>query len=316
MTDAGRGQGSTVRGGRGSWMTLDAGTTAGATDRPASVAEAIRRGMADCSPADRTVARVLLSSYPSAGFETVAKLAARAGVSGPTVLRFANRMGYRGFPEFQQALRDDLDERSASPLALYDRGRGAAATEATGLAQSGAIMRDTLERTFANLAPDEFDRCVESLATAKGRVLIVGGRFSGLLARFLAQHLQLMRAGVSMLPDDAGGRAEAIAGLGRSDVVVLFDYRRYEERTLQVATVAREHRAQVVLFTDSWLSPIASDADIVLPSETGSPSAFDAMTPVLALVESVIAGCLDRLGDDASERMRRIEAAGAELGLY
>jgi hypothetical protein len=37
---------------------------------------------------------------------------------------------------------------------------------------------------------------------------------------------------------------------------------------------------------------------------------------VLALVESVIAGCLERLGDDAHERMRRIEAAGAELGLY
>ncbi|MGR2752434.1 MurR/RpiR family transcriptional regulator [Agromyces arachidis] len=294
-------------------MTVDAGADA----RPASVAEAIRRGMADCSPAERKVARVLLSSYPSAGFETVAKLAARAGVSGPTVLRFANRMGYRGFPEFQQALRDDLDERSASPLALYDRGQGTALDgDGTRLEQAGAIMRATLERTFANLAPDEFERCVEALTTAKGQVLIAGGRFSGLLARFLAQHLQLMRAGVAMLPDDAGGRAEAIAGLGRGDVVVLFDYRRYEEGTLQVASVARAHRAQVVLFTDSWLSPIASDADVVLPSETGSPSAFDAMTPVLALVESVIAGCLERLGDDASERMRRIEAAGAELGLY
>ena len=284
----------------------------------ASVAEAIRRGMADCSPAERKVARVLLSSYPSAGFETVAKLAARAGVSGPTVLRFANRMGYRGFPEFQQALRDDLDERSASPLAIYDRGQGAAlaAGEGSRLERAGSITRATLERTFANVAPDEFDRCVEALATAKGHVLIVGGRFSGLLARFLAQHLQLMRAGVAMLPDDAGGRAEAIAGLGRTDVVVVFDYRRYEERTRQVAAAARERRAQIVLFTDAWLSPIASEADVVLPSETGSPSAFDAMTPVLALVEAVIAGCLERLGADASERMRRIEAAGAELGLY
>lgn len=298
-------------------MTLDAGTGTTGPEGRTSVAEAIRRGMADCSPAERKVARVLLSSYPSAGFETVAKLAARAGVSGPTVLRFANRMGYRGFPEFQQALRDDLDERSASPLALYDRGQGTAlGGEGTRLEQAGAIMRTTLERTFANLAPDEFERSVEALTSAKGRVLVAGGRFSGLLARFLAQHLQLMRPGVSMLPDDAGGRAEAIAGLGRGDVVALFDYRRYEEPTLQVAAAARERRAQVVLFTDSWLSPIASDADVVLPSETGSPSAFDAMTPVLALVESVIAGCLERLGDDASERMRRIEAAGAELGLY
>jgi DNA-binding MurR/RpiR family transcriptional regulator len=282
------------------------------------MAEAIRRGMAECSPAERKVARVLLSSYPSAGFETVAKLAARAGVSGPTVLRFANRLGYRGFPDFQQALRDDLDERSASPIELYDRRQGAQAAgdESSGLARAASIMRDTLDRTFAALAPGEFERAVEMLCTPRSRVLVGGGRFSGLLARFLAQHLQLLRPGVVTLPEHDAGRAEAVAGLRRGDVVVLFDYRRYEEPTRRLAAAAKDRRASVVLFTDAWLSPIASDADVVLPSETGSPSAFDAMTPVLALIESVIAECSERLGDAASARMREVERAGHELELY
>ena len=281
------------------------------------MAEAIRRGMAECSPAERKVARVLLSSYPSAGFETVAKLAARAGVSGPTVLRFANRLGYRGFPDFQQALRDDLDERSASPIELYDRRHvEAGAGESSGLARAAAITRETLERTFAGLAPDEFDRAVDLLCSPRSRVLVAGGRFSGLLARFLAQHLQLIRPGVATLPEHDAGRVEAIAGLRRGDVLVLFDYRRYEEPTRRLAAAAKARRASVLLFTDAWLSPISSDADVVLPSETDSPSAFDAMTPVLALVEAVIAECSERLGDAASARMREVEQAGRELELY
>ena len=85
----------------------------------AGMAEMIRRGLGDCSPAERKVARVLLAAYPSAGFETVARLAERAGVSGPTVLRFVQRLGYRGFPDFQEALRQDLDDRSASPLRIF-----------------------------------------------------------------------------------------------------------------------------------------------------------------------------------------------------
>ncbi|HEU4756273.1 MAG TPA: MurR/RpiR family transcriptional regulator [Agromyces sp.] len=281
------------------------------------MAEAIRRGMADCSPAERKVARVLLSSYPSAGFETVAKLAARAGVSGPTVLRFANRLGYRGFPDFQQALRDDLDERSASPIELYDRRHAEPDVGAAGgLARAASITRDTLDRTFAALAPGEFERAVDLLCIPRSRVLVAGGRFSGLLARFLAQHLQLLRPGVAPLPEHDAGRAEAVAGIHRGDVVVVFDYRRYEEPTHRLAEIAKARRASVILFTDAWLSPISSDADVVLPSETDSPSAFDAMTPVLALVEAVIAECSERLGDAASDRMREVERAGRDLELY
>ncbi|MFB7758506.1 MurR/RpiR family transcriptional regulator, partial [Streptomyces sp. NPDC056121] len=63
-----------------------------------ALADVIRHKLGDLSPAERKVARVLLANYPSAGFETVAVLAERAGVSAPTVIRFVGRLGYRGFP--------------------------------------------------------------------------------------------------------------------------------------------------------------------------------------------------------------------------
>ncbi|MGN6218447.1 MAG: MurR/RpiR family transcriptional regulator [Microbacterium sp.] len=282
----------------------------------AGMAETIRRGMGDCSPAERKVARVLLSAYPSAGFETVARLAERAGVSGPTVLRFVQRLGYRGFPDFQEALRHDLDERSASPLRIHQTQGPRGGDDATLRDRAAAISLQTLEKTFAEVSTHDLDRCVELIAAAPGSVLVAGGRYSGLLARVLAQHLEQLRPRVRMLPEAPSARAALVEDLGRRDVLVLFDFRRYEEHTQRLARAARERHASVVLFTDIWLSPVSSDADVVLTSETAAPSPFDALTPVLALIETVVAGCFDRLGDAAVARMARADRAASDLGLY
>lgn len=282
----------------------------------AGVAESIRRGMADCSPAERKVARVLLSAYPSAGFETVARLAERAGVSGPTVLRFVHRLGYRGFPDFQEALRHDLDERSASPLRILATRPPADAEPQSLRDRAAAIAAGTVQRTFDELSIHDLERCVELICQSSGSVVIAGGRYSSLLGRVLALHLEQLRPRVRMLADQPSGRAAMVEDLGRRDVVILFDYRRYEEPTLRLARLARARHAAVVLFTDTFLSPIASEADVVLASETAAPSPFDALTPAMALIETVVAGCFERLGDAAVERMARADRAAADLGLY
>ena len=56
-----------------------------------TVAERLQQRMADLTPAERKVARVLLAGYPVSGLEPVAKLAARAGVSPPTVVRLVSQ---------------------------------------------------------------------------------------------------------------------------------------------------------------------------------------------------------------------------------
>jgi DNA-binding MurR/RpiR family transcriptional regulator len=100
------------------------------------------------------------------------------------------------------------------------------------------------------------------------------------------------------------------------DVLVVFDYRRYEEPTFALARYAARRRAKIVLFTDGWLSPVSSTAEVVLPSETGAPSPYDAMAPALALVEAVVAGVLGALGESAHTRMGRTEEVAGELSLF
>ncbi len=82
---------------------------------PVSIAALLRDRMGDLPPAERRVARALLAGYPTAGLETVARLAERAQTSAPTVVRLVGRLGFAGFGEFQDELRREIDERRRSP---------------------------------------------------------------------------------------------------------------------------------------------------------------------------------------------------------
>ncbi|MEV7180968.1 MurR/RpiR family transcriptional regulator [Kitasatospora sp. NPDC093679] len=291
---------------------------------PVTLAEDIRQRLGECSPAERKVGRVLLAGWPASGFETIATLAERADVSAPTVIRFVNRLGYRGFPDFQAALRAELDERNASPLTLYTAGGYGAPTEddsvdRTGpaglLAHGREVFTSAVDRTLAEVTPHDLERAVQLLADPKRRITLVGGRFSHLFAQYLGLHLMQMRDEVRILPDRPVERTAQLSSLGRRDVLVVFDYRRYEEDKVTIAELVREAGGRVVLFTDTWLSPVSTQAEVVLSSQVGAPSPYDSLVPTLAVVETVVAGIVAELGDKAHGHMQGGEETARRLGL-
>ncbi|SEE09289.1 MurR/RpiR family transcriptional regulator [Streptomyces sp. TLI_105] len=285
-----------------------------------ALADVIRHKLGDLSPAERKVARVLLVNYPSAGFETVAVLAERAGVSAPTVIRFVNRLGYRGFPDFQTALREELDERNASPLSLYesaDRTRTDAAPdgEASLLEQGSRLFSSAVAQTLTELPPHDLEHAVSLLVDGKRRITLTGGRFTRLLAQYLGLHLMQLRGDIRILPAGDVERTAALGTLTRRDVLVVFDYRRYEQDKVTMAQLAVEQGAKVILFTDRWLSPVSAHAEVVLPSLVTTPSPYDSFVPTLAVVETVVAGVVTALGDEAPARLRHTEEIARRLGL-
>lgn len=286
-----------------------------------TLADEIRLKLGDASPAERKVARVLLAGYPASGFETIAVLAERAAVSAPTVLRFINRLGYRGFPDFQAALRQELDERNASPLSLYeatDYGRTTMGEDPdVGLLQRGSnVFSAAVSQTLAELPPHDLQHAVRLLSDGKRRITLAGGRFTSLFAQYLGLHLMQLRDDVRFLPDRDVERTAVFAALHRRDIFVVFDYRRYEQDKVAMAELVQEHGGKVILFTDTWLSPAATHAEVVLPSQVGAPSPYDSLVPTLAVIETVVAGVITALGEDAHRRMQHGEDIARRMGLY
>ncbi|KMO78296.1 MAG: MurR/RpiR family transcriptional regulator [Mycolicibacterium rufum] len=283
------------------------------------IADQLRDRLGDASPAERKVGRVLLSGYPLLALETATTVAHRAEVSTPTVIRLVTRLGYRGYPDFQQAVRAEMADAGASPAALYDAQEFAstATTDPAELTRRTApTVAAAVHDTMTALPEAELSGAVALLADPKRRIHLVGGRFSGLIAHYLCLHLTQMRAGVQMLPSTAVERSAVVSDMGRRDVLVAFDYRRYEPSTAGVARWVRERGGAVILFTDPWLSPTASQASIVLPCRVDAPSPYDSMVPTMAVAELLVTGVLAALGDGALARMREIDDAATALDMY
>ncbi|MGA5265654.1 MurR/RpiR family transcriptional regulator [Streptomyces lydicamycinicus] len=294
------GEPSAARGDAGAGQEL--GTT---------VAERLRRIQGSLSPAELKIARALMAHYPAAGLESTSGLAGRAGVSPPTVVRFVARLGFEGYRQFQQSLRDEVQARRASPLTLRPVVSESSLTSEL-IEAAEEVGRGAVSHTFAALPEQEFDRAVELICDPAKRIVSFGGRFSRLLAEYLDLHLRLLRPGTQVhIPapgQDGGFRVD----LGRREVCVVFDFRRYQRDTVELARFAHERGARVVLFTDPWLSPVAEFADVVLPVRVEAPSPFDSIVAPVAVVETLVAAVHVRLGTAAEERMRAAEEASGD----
>jgi DNA-binding MurR/RpiR family transcriptional regulator len=117
----------------------------------------------------------------------------------------------------------------------------------------------------------------------------------------------MLRPGVVLVGDDFDPRVMDLVDVGQGDVVVVFDYRRYQDDTIAFARGADARRAKIVLFTDPWLSPIAAFADHVLTSLPDAPSPFDSMLVAFAMTEIVIAGVVERIGEEGRARLEEFE---------
>ena len=276
----------------------------GGTD--ATLGELIHLRSSDLTTAERRVARSLFATNLVAGFDTVAGLAKRSRVSGPTVLRFVSKLGFSGYADFQRALRNDLAARIDSPLRLPAR----SGSEPHGnqiLDDARYRLVRAIDSTFANLPRGEFDAVVDLLADKRRRVWTGGGRLTHAGAAILQAHLYQFRPRTQLIDYAPSGRVGALLEVSRKDVMVVFDMRRYQKDTIALAERVRDRGATIVLITDLWLSPIADFANHVLPVDVDATSPRDSVVSCIALIEVLVASIMDRLGEPARRRVSELE---------
>lgn len=271
-----------------------------------SILERVRREMADYSEAERRVARALISDYPMPGLETVARFAQRAQTSGPTILRFIHRLGFEVYSDFQEALREEIQIRLQGPLSRYGAGHedGGASDLPARVSQA---LRRNIDAAERDLGREDLARIVDRLSDLDRNVFCLGGRFSWLIASYLHHYLRELRPGVRVIRDGAAAWADYLVDVRKGDVLVVFDFRRYQIDVIEFARGAAALDAEVILVTDIWHSPIAAFATFVLPCPVSIPSAFDSGVSGLAVAEILTAGVVEALGDQARDRISELE---------
>lgn len=258
----------------------------------------------DLPPAERRVAEIVLSDPYVAAFSTVAELGRRAGTSGATVVRLAERLGYEGWVDLQARARRGIDQQlRPATERIHEAGAGDL------LAASAAQEADNVIRTLGAIDREEFEQAVALLADRRRSVHVLAGTAEAGIGSFAADALDLLRPGVSLVTGSPVAAARQLAHVEPSSVLLAVDLRRYERWVLAATSLATERGAAVIAVTDSRISPLAGLAVATFVVAAEGPGPFDSHVGTLAVVNALASGVARKLRRPAAARLERVEQA-------
>ncbi|MBT1159881.1 MurR/RpiR family transcriptional regulator [Aminobacter anthyllidis] len=265
------------------------------------IADRISAAMSSMTTSEKRVARVLLARYPAIGLESVTAFAEQAEVSAPTVLRFITKLGFGGYPDFRRALREEIDDSRKFPLT---RPRP---TKIDVGSDFGNELLEVVRATLGEIEPAVVDEVIELLADDRRSVNVLGGDLTKTVAGHLLYHLRKMRRAVFQLPAVNQERADRLIDLGKKDIVILFDVRRYQDDVVTTARIASQRGCTVILFTDQWMSEAAEVATHVFRAKVETSSPWDSLLGLAAIVETLALALDRRLWSVVRPRLEAVE---------
>jgi RpiR family carbohydrate utilization transcriptional regulator len=257
--------------------------TSPAPDNSSDVLRTINANLDILSAGQRRIAAMILENPHWAMQSNVEDLAVRAGVSAPTIVRFARTVGCDGLR--------DLKLKLAAALAVgapYLHRSVTSDDSAADVARNvvGSVT-SVLTEWQRQLVPADIERAAEVMHCAR-RVDCFG---TGATSNFLAQDMQarLFRLGVTTNAfSDAHLQLVAAATQTQEDVVFAISFVGRMPALLEAVAVAKEHGSTVIALTRTH-TPLAAMADIVLgidvPRDATMRVGTDAYVVQLLMIE-------------------------------
>ncbi|WP_164514771.1 MurR/RpiR family transcriptional regulator [Bifidobacterium goeldii] len=277
----------------------------------------IKDAFPDLSHAERLVARYLLSDYPTACLGPIASIASGAGVSAPSVVRFAKSMGFASYIAFRDAVLAEIAADSKGPL---DRARNFDGDEHTPRVQEQLeILLSKASHDLSRIPLAEWDNVASLLADSSKTIYVAGGRFSTAVARILALNLQLLRPNVILLDDLDQRDKGCLLDMNRKSVFFVFDFYRYQKSVIRAAHVAKQKGATIILMSninEGDISPIKKDASVVLPVSTTSFLPLNGLSTAVTVIEILLGEVYTKIGPKASTHLAEWELLTGDETLH
>lgn len=236
----------------------------------------------ELTKSQKRLADYILGNYQQAAFMTATQLARQLQLNEATVVRFAQRLGYRGYPP----LVADIRALVHAELGGHD---GAEAQVQAGTAFFGVLRAqvDALQRAGTRLAPHLVREALSLLRSAR-HIYVVGQGLSSSLAQLLAELLRFLGYATTDAAADTLSLAMHLADVDENCVLVAVAAGPPSEETANALRYAREKGARTLAFTWSLTSPVAQAADLALPCGAVEVSPLTSVGVMVGLIDSVV----------------------------
>lgn len=265
------------------------------------------------SKGQKLIAEYILKHYDKAAFMTAAKLGTTVNVSESTVVRFANELGFSGYPKLQKALQELIKTKltSVQRIELSNDYIGEENALKSVLKADMENIRATLEKINSNT----FEDVINAIFKAK-RIYIIGLRSSLALSDFLGFYLNLILDNVKVVAPGVSDIFEQLLRIGEGDLIIGIGFPRYSARTIEALKYSKNRGAEVVAITDSLLSPLASNADYALIAQSNMASFVDSLVAPLSVINALVVAVGLREKERISETFKTLEDIWEDYNVY
>jgi DNA-binding MurR/RpiR family transcriptional regulator len=255
-----------------------------------TLSDEIRSRFEEFSRSQKDVGQYIVDHLDEAAFHTAEELARRANTSSSTVVRFAQALGFEGFPELQQCARDEYRRHrengtltetvGTAPLFPIDQTEFEAAL---------AADHTNVEETARKIDRDEIAAAIEAISRAD-RIVLCGTDQMAFFASYLRHLLMLLDLRCEVV---ASPSQEGLARLGRIDentLLIGFSAGRPHPLVVRAMKLARHRSAATIAISDATLSEVTKLGDQRLYYSSNSPAYVRSHTALLGIVQALAYG--------------------------
>jgi len=274
----------------------------------------IEKNMLTYSKGQKKIAKYILEQFDKAAFMTASKLGNTVGISESTVVRFAMKLGYIGYPELQDALQSLIRNRltSVQRIEVTTNRLGNSDVLSSVLISDIEKIRITLD----NIDRIEFEAIINSIINAK-KIYILGVRSSSALASFLGFYFNLLFDNVRLIHTTSVSEIfEQILRVNEDDVVIGISFPRYSKRTITALQYAKKSKSTVIAITDSISAPVAQYATHILTAKSDMISFVDSLVAPLSVINALIVALALRKKEDVANTFSKLESIWDEYNVY
>jgi DNA-binding MurR/RpiR family transcriptional regulator len=250
----------------------------------------IKQRFDEFSRSQKDVGQYIVDHLDEASFHTAEELARRANTSSSTVVRFAQALGFEGFPELQAAARDEYRRAREGDAGAVDlQNPPLFPIDQTEFEASLAADHVNVEDTARKLDREEVIHCTDLISRAD-RIVLCGTDQMAFFASYLRHLLMLLDLRCEVV---ASPSQEGLAKLGRIDehtVLIGFSAGRPHPLVVRGMKLARNRRAATIAICDATLSEVAKLADHKLFYSSNSPAYVRSHAALLSVVQALAYG--------------------------
>jgi DNA-binding MurR/RpiR family transcriptional regulator len=256
----------------------------------------------------------LISNINDVAFFTADKIAEKVNSTPSSVIRFAKRIGYRGYPELQKDLQNLIMDKISVVEELETNKKFDSSKAETTIKLSLKKDFSNLNNLIKEINENSIKKFVNIIISSQKKY-IIANRSALSLGHFFFFQLKKMVSGVFLLSNFDDGIFDMLRELNSEDVILAISFPRFTKLTINFAQYAKKGGAKLISITDKKTSPLHKISDICLFCPYESSAFFNSNVAAMALINAILSEMFNQRHNSTISNLKKEAVIRLKLDL-